>query len=97
MTVDEETRSAMDQLTVDNTERITTLAHKHIQVDVQSLMLRHLVETLFPTEEERAEIHYSFQQLLSTILDEAEQRADELILRASAVQQSGLLVPGRVG
>ncbi len=92
--MDELTSDEMLQLTNENGERLEALRFKKISVDVQQLMIRHLIETLFPTDEERAELHFSFQKRLSEIITQAEENADQLLLQASA-QPSGLLVPNR--
>lgn len=84
----------MQALTLENGQRLTTLNHHGIDVNAQALVLRHLIQTLFPTAEEQHELNCSFQQLLAETISSAEAQVDRINLERSAQQASGLIVPG---
>jgi ribosomal protein L18E len=92
-TIDEETA----ELQASNSSRLNVLSMQQIGIDIQTLTLRHLVETLFPTDEERAEMNLSFQKRLAEELDNAEAQVDAINLQRAAQQAqqgSGLIIPG---
>lgn len=90
-TIEEETAEIMQS----NGERLSRLGMQNIGVDMNVLTLRHLIETLFPTEEERLRMNLSFQHRLAEELTQIEQNVDRINLERSAQQQaSQLIVPG---
>lgn len=98
---DEQTPDPNEELTAlvtSNQERLNRLEMQRIAFPVEQLTLRHIIETLFPTEEERAELNLGFQRKLATELGIIESQLDRINLERSAAeaQQSGLIVPGGV-
>ncbi len=80
-----------------NSSRLNVLHMHQIGIDLNTLTLRHLIETLYPTDEERNAMNLSFQKRLADEITLAESKVDEITLQraaAEARQGSGLIVPG---
>lgn len=87
-------QAEIDALVQDNGGRLNVLQMQGVGIDMQTLTLRHLIETLFPSEEERQKMNLKFQQRLAEELTKAEEQVDRINLERSAQQGSGLIVPG---
>ena len=91
--IDEETKARTQELTDSNGARIQQLAGQGVRLDIHQLMMRHLIETLFPEPEQQAELNLAFQEKLDKVLDDAESHLDSINLQRSAQQAAGLIVP----
>lgn len=82
------------ELQASNGERLARLNHHKMTINTTTLLLRHLIEVFFPTEEDREVMNLGFQEKLAEALDDAEAQIDRVNLERSAAQASGLIIPG---
>lgn len=74
------TEDELQELSNSNGQRIQALAARGFSLDLQPLILRHLMEFMLPEAEDRARLNESFQAFLAGVLDEVEQQANRMAL-----------------
>jgi hypothetical protein len=81
----------LDALIRTNGNRLGRLAERGVALNLERVMLQHLVEHFFPVREDRQAHELSFQTYLNEVLNDVEAQVDRA--QISVPQKSGLIVP----
>jgi len=81
-------------VTASNQERLQRLALKGLGVDINGLMLRHLISVLFEDQATQEQFSMSFQNVLASAIKYIEEQADAMLLKQGVA--SSLVVPSGV-